>query len=142
MIITKKQRERMDRSCPLFDKDDVEFTHVEEPIFLVYEITTGATSGLEIFKDNAPFKFEILDVFIQCRGTDATGTMKLADGEASPNDITDALACEVDTTIARAMTINDAYSIVKKDGSLQVICAGTTVANVKALVTVVIREVD
>jgi len=138
MIITKKQRERMDRGCPLFNKGDVEFNYVEEPILLVYEWTTGATSGLEIFKANAPFKFEVLDVIVQSRGTDGTGTAMLK-GEG---DITDAIDCAADKAVSRAASIDDVYSTIRKDGTLEVVCAGGTVANVKGLVTVVIREVD
>jgi len=138
MIITKKQRKRMDRGCPLFDEKDIEFVHVEEPILIVYEWTTGATSGLEIFKNNAPFKFEVLDVIVQSRGTEADGSVTLK----GAGNITDAIACVANNKMVRADTIDDAYSTIKKDGTLEVVCAGTTVANVKGLVTVIVREVD
>ncbi|KKN02801.1 hypothetical protein LCGC14_1113960 [marine sediment metagenome] len=139
MIITKSQRARMDRACPLFGLADIEFDKADEPLLLVYEVTAGATSGLEIFKANAPFKFEVLDVIIQARGTgDATGTMKLK----GAGDITDTITCaDTDKAINRVGTIDDAYSTIEKGGTLEVICAGGTVGNVKGLVTVVIREV-
>ena len=141
MIITKKQLARMDRGCPFFDIKDVEFDYVDEPILITDEVTTGAATGLEIFKANAPFKFEILDVIVQARGTgDATGTMKLTDGT---NDITDTITCaDTDKAINRAGTIDDAYSTIEKGGTLEIVCAGGTIANVKGLVTVVVREVD
>ena len=138
MIITKSQRARMDRACPLFGLADIEFDKAEEPLLLVYEVTTGATSGLEIFKANAPFKFEVLDVILQSRGTDGTGTMKLK----GAGDITNTMTCAVDKTMARPTTIDNAYSTIEKGGTLEVVCAGGTVGNVKGLVTIVIREVD
>ena len=141
MIITKKQRARMDRGCPFFDIREVEFTNMDEPILIIDEVTTGAATGLEIFKADAPFKFEILDVIVQARGSgDGTGTMKLTDGT---NDITDAITCaDTDKAINRAGTIDDAKSTIEKGGTLEIVCAGGTVGNVKGLVTVVVREVD
>ena len=138
MFVTKKHRERMDRASPLFDEADVVFNQIDTPFIITYEVTAGAVSGLEIFKANAPFKFEILDVIIQSRGTDGTGTVKVK----GVGDITDAMTCAVDTTMARAASIDDDYSTIEKNGTLEVVCAGGTVANVKCLVTIVAREVD
>jgi len=139
MIITKKQRERMDRGCPLFDEDSIEFTKVDEPILIIDIVTTGAATGLEIFKVNAPFKFEILDVIIQARGTSTSGTMKLTDGT---NDITDAIVVATDKAVTRVGTIDDAYSTIKKGGTLEIVCGGTTIGDTKGIVTVVVREVN
>ena len=138
MFITKKQRKRMDEGCIFFTEVDVEFDKVHEPFLIVYEVTTGATSGLEIFLTNAPFKFEILDVVIQARATEANGTMTLK----GAGNITDAIVCAVDTTIARAGTIDDVYSTIEKDGTLEVVCAGTAVADVAGLVVITAKEVD
>ena len=138
MFITKKQRERMDRGCVFFTEVDVEFTKVHEQFLIVYEITTGATSGLKIFNTNAPFKFEILDVTIQPRGGSTSGTMLIK----GVGNITNLITCAVDKTIGRAGTIDDVYSTIEKDGTLEVVCAGDTVANTKGLVVITAKEVD
>jgi len=136
MIITKKHLKRLDRGCPLFDDKDVEFEHCKEPFIIEYEVTAGATSGLEIFKANAPFKFEVLDVILQPRATVTNGAMTLKGAD----NITNAMTCAADTTMARATTIDDTYSTIEKGGTLEVVCAGGTVANVKGLVTIIAVE--
>ena len=128
----------MDKGCTFFTENDVEFTDVHEPFLIVYKVTTGATSGLKIFNTNAPFKFEILDVIIQPRGASTGGTMTLK----GAGNITDAITCAVDKTIGRAGTIDDTYSTIEKEGSLEVVCAGTVVASTIGLVVVVAIEVD
>jgi hypothetical protein len=105
---------------------------INQLIAFTYDVTTGA-ADIKIFDGDTPFKFEIVDVIIQSRGTDGTGTLKITNGA---NDITDAMTCAVDKTMARAGTIDDAYSTIAKNGTVQIACAGGTVANVKALVTV------
>ena len=106
---------------------------------LVYEVTTGATTGLEIFNQNAPFKFEVVDVLIQPRGASTNGTIKLTDGT---NDITDAMTCAADKTAARQATIDDAYSTINKGQTLEVVCAGDSVAATIALVIITIVPKD
>ena len=138
MIITKKQRKRMDEGCIFFTKNDVEFAKTDEPFLIVYEITVGATSGLEIFLTNAPFKFEILDVIIQPRGASAGGIMTLK----GAGNITDAITCAVDKTIGRAGTIDDVYSTIEKNGTLEVVCGGNDEADTIGLVVITAREVD
>ena len=139
MIITKAQRARMDRACRLFTKADVEFDKVEEPIQIIYEVTTGS-ADIPIFGAvGAPFKFEVLDVVVQPRGASTNGTLKLADGS---NDITDAMTCAADKTMVRPATIDDAYSTIAKGGNLQIVCAGDSVGSTIALVTVLVREVE
>jgi hypothetical protein len=96
-------------------------------------ITTGSASEA-IYTANAPFAFEIIDVIVQPRGASTNGTMKLQDGSS---DITNAMTCAVDKTIARAGTIDDAKSTIAVSGSLIVICAGDTIGNTIGLVTVI-----
>jgi len=156
MLFSSKQIKRLDRSCPMLagvkvgskfeklEKGDLSEVGIADvginfPIFLTYEVTIGAATGLEIFKANAPFKFEIIDVIIQCRGTVAAGTMKLNDGT---DDITDAIICAVDKVIDRVATIDDAKSTIDVNDTLEVICgSGNGIAGVKGLVTVVIKKV-
>ncbi len=155
MLFTNAQIDRLNRSCPMLagvkvgdkfgklEKGDlaevgISGVGINFPIFLTYEITTGAATGLEIFKANAPFKFEILEVIIQARGASVNGTMKLTDGT---NDITDTIVCAVDDTIGRAGTIDDSKATIDVDETLEVVCAGDVIASTIGLVTVVIRKV-
>lgn len=113
-------------------------SNVATPIVITKAITTGAAS-VKIFNANAPFKFEILDVIVQPRGASTNGTMKVTDGTS---DITNAMTCAVDKTIARAGTIDDAKSTIAAGGTLEVVCAGDTVANTIGLVTIIAQKVD
>ena len=158
MLFTNAQIDRLNKGCPMLagvkvgdkfgklEKGDlaevgISGVGINFPIFLTYEITTGAATGLEIFKANAPFKFEILEVIIQCRKAAELGTMKLNNGT---DDITDAIVCAVDTTITRAGTIDDSKSTIDVGDTLEVICAESgaqELTDVIGLVTVVIRKV-
>ena len=108
------------------------------PFVIQKAVTTGAAL-VSIFNANAPFKLEILDVAIQCRNASANGTMKATDGT---NDITDAIVCASAKAITRAGTIDNAYSTIAKGGSLEISCAGDTVADTQALVTILAVKVD
>ena len=147
MLFTTKNKDRLNKNCPILhgvemgtklqalEKGDIDlYEKITQEI--VYDVTTGSAS-IKIFDANAPFKFEIVDVVIQSRGTDGTGTLKITNGT---NDITDAMTCAVDTTMARAATIDDAYSEIDEGETLEIVCAGGTVANVKALVTISILK--
>ena len=106
---------------------------------LVFEVTTGATSGLEIFNQNAPFKFEVVGVSIQPRGASTNGTMKLTNGT---NDITNAMVVAVDKTMVVAATIDDVYSTIEKGQTLEVVCAGSSVGSTVGLLTITIVPKD
>lgn len=155
MLFSSKQIKRLDRSCPMLagvkvgskfeklEKGDLSEANIADvginfPILVISEVTTGAATGLEIFKANAPFKFQVLDVIIQARGASTNGTMKLTDGT---NDITDTIVCAVDKTLGRAGTIDAAYSEIDVGETLEVVCAGDVIGSTKGLVTVVIKKV-
>lgn len=106
---------------------------INQLIAFTYNVTTGATSGLEMFKGNAPFKFEVVDVVVQPRENSTNGTLKVTNGT---NDITDAMVCAVDKTMVHSASIDDAYSEIDAGETLEIVCAGDTVGNTKALVTV------
>lgn len=108
------------------------------PIVISKNITEGA-AAVSIFDANAPFKMEIIDIIVQPRGASANGTMKVTDGT---NDISDAIVAAVDKTIGRASTIDDAYSTIAKDGSLEVACAGDVIADTIGLVTIIAVKRD
>lgn len=101
------------------------------PVSIVYEVTTGAASI--IVHNNTPFKLEVVDVIVQARGASTNGTIQIHDGT---NAITDAIVCAVDTTVTRAGTIDDAYSTIAAGGTIEIVCAGDTVADTVGLVTI------
>jgi len=107
-------------------------------IAIVEDVTTGA-ADIKIFDADAPFKFEIVDVIVQPRGASANGTIKLTDGT---NDITNAMVCAVDKTMVKPATIDNDYSEIAKDGTLQIVCAGDVIASTIALVTILVIKKD
>jgi len=92
-------------------------------------VTVGNAANL-IFDEDAPFKFEIVDVVVQARDTVGGGTMKVTDGT---DDITDAIACATDGNKVRAGSIDDSKATIDVGGSLK--CVGSA-AGVKGLVTI------
>jgi hypothetical protein len=103
-----------------------------------YNVETGATS-IKIFDANAPFKFRVVDVLVEPRGASTNGTMKLTNGT---NDISNAIVSAVDKTLGRATTIDNAYSTIAANGTLEIVCAGDVVASTIGLVTVKIQKID
>ena len=99
-----------------------------EPKILVQKVTTGAAS---IAVTGLSEGDEIIGVEIIPTGASTNGTITIQDGAA--NAITDAMTCAVDKTIARAATIDDAYSTLPATGAL-IVCAGDTIANTVAIV--------
>ena len=53
-----------------------------------------------------PYDMEVIDVIVQCTASNGSGTLTLKNGTA----VTNAIACTTDTAIARAASIDDAYS--------------------------------
>ncbi len=106
---------------------------INQLIAFSFDVTTGAASGLEIFKANAPFKFEVVDVIVQPRGTSTNGTIKITNGT---NDITDAMVCAADKTMVRAASVDNTYSTIDENETLEIVCAGDSVGSTIALVTV------
>lgn len=84
------------------------------------DIEADATGGKDI---EMPEAGEILDVVVQCTAANGSGTVKLTDGT---DDITDAIAMAVDKTIARAGTIDDAYSSLSKGDTLSAVANGAS----------------
>ena len=134
-LLSAAQEDRINRHDPVRAGTSLGTLLKKAGNVLAFNITTGAVSGLEIFKQNAPFKFEVVDVVIQMRGTSTNGTMKVTNGT---NDITDAMTVAVDKTVVRAASIDDAYSTIEKGQTLEVVCAGDTVANTIGLVLITI----
>lgn len=98
-----------------------------EPKTFVQKVTTGAAS---IDVTGLAEGDEIIDVMIIPTGASTNGTIKITDGTS---DITNAMACALDKTIARASTIDDAKSTLPAAGA-KIVCAGDAVASTVAIV--------
>jgi len=99
------------------------------PIYIIKKITadaTGAGGAVTI-----PYAFEIIDVIVQCTASNGSGTMTLKKGSSA---ITDAIAMVTDTNMARAGTINDAYSTILTTDTL---FADANGASDRGIVTIV-----
>lgn len=92
-----------------------------------------ASSPYDITLPSNATNYEVIDVTVQCRAADAGGTAQVQTGAGGA--ISDAIACAVDTTVARAGTINDANSTIAGGGTLRVVFAGGSAAG-RGLVTV------
>lgn len=106
----------------------------ELPDIIQKEIIIDGTAGIKIYDSNAPCGFQIFDVIVQARVTSGSGSVKLTDGT---NDITDAIDCSTDKTIARAGTIDNDYSEIAKNGSLVLVTNG--IAD-RGLVTILVKK--
>jgi len=102
---------------------------VSQLVSFELNVTNGTAANL-IFNENAPFKFEVVDVVVQTRATVGGGTMKITDGT---DDITDAIVCATDGNKTRAGNIDDSKATILAGGSLK--CVGSA-AGVKGLVTI------
>jgi hypothetical protein len=105
---------------------------IKPMVTIEYEITADGSSGLNIFNSNCPFTMRIIDVVVEARATSASGTVTASDGT---NNITDAIACDTDTNLDRASTIDNAYSTLEAGDSLVVTTNG---ASDRGLVTILI----
>lgn len=99
--------------------------------FIEIAVTADGTGGIST---TAPFACEVLDIIVQARAASGSGTLKLTDGT---NDISDTIACAVDKTMARAGTIDDAYSSLAEGATLSAVANGGTD---RGLMTVVVKR--
>lgn len=95
------------------------------------EVTADATGGQSI---TVPFACEVVDVIVECRAANGSGTLTLKKGATA---ITDAIVCAVDKVVARAGTIDDAQSALAAGDDLNVDANG---AGDRGKITVLIRR--
>jgi hypothetical protein len=69
-----------------------------------------------------PYDMEVIDVVVQCTASNGSGSLQLKNGTA----VTDAIACTTDKAIARAGTIDDAYSTLLTTSSVTVDANGAS----------------
>jgi hypothetical protein len=110
---------------------DSKYDKLADVYALYCSITADATGEKTV---PIPFACEVIDVIVQARATNGGGTATLKKGS---NAITDAIAMAQDTTIARAGTINDAYSTLAEGDAVSVDAAG---AADRGLVTILVRR--
>ena len=83
------------------------------PVVVKVTISADATGEKAV---TIPYDMEVIDVIVQCTASNASGTLTLKNGTA----VTNAIACTTDTAIARAATINDAYSTLYTSSTVTV----------------------
>jgi translation elongation factor EF-1alpha len=98
---------------------------------IVSEITADATGGKTV---TIPFGVEILDVTIQCRATNAAGTVTVKKGSTA---ITDAIVCATDKAVTRCGSIDKAQSVLATTDTLKLYTNG---AADRALVSIFCRR--
>ena len=76
-------------------------------------ITADATAGLSV--PLPKFAFEVLDVTVQCRATNASGTVTL---RKSTTAISDAIVMATTKAITRAGTLDTAQSVIQPSDSI------------------------
>jgi len=141
MIYSTDQAEKLNNESPGIQLATVG-NHIKEledyaPALFYKPITADATGGLDVFGTaGAPFDCEIVDIIVQCRAANASGTAKLTDGT---NDISDAVIMAVDKVVTRAGTIDDVYSSISAGDTLQVVTNG---ADDRGLITIVARKLS
>lgn len=74
------------------------------PVVVKVTISADATGEKAV---TIPYDMEVIDVIVQCTASNGSGALTL---KKNGTAVTDAIACTTDTAIARAATINDAYS--------------------------------
>lgn len=100
--------------------------------YLPCSITSDATGGKAVI---VPFACEIVDVIVQCRASNGSGTALVKVGASA---ITDAIIMAVDKTMTKAGTIDDAHSTLAAGAAVTVTANG---AGDKGLVLLVVRKV-
>lgn len=76
-------------------------------------IVTGGDAGVA---SDIPVGAKIIDFVSICTRANSSGSMTLKTGATSPSDISNALQAATDKEVARAATLDDAYTTVGADG--------------------------
>jgi hypothetical protein len=117
-LLTTNDGLRLDKSNPEFERVSA---WQGTPVVICYAVTADA-SGAALQTIATPFGFEILDVIVQCRAANGSGTLILHHNTTA---ITDAIACVTDKALARAASIDDAQSQILAGDTLTVTANGS-----------------
>lgn len=79
----------------------------------VCKTVVSGSAGVEA---DIPMGAEIIGATVICLKANGSGTMTVMTGADTPVAITDTIACETDTAVDYAATIDDATNIVGADG--------------------------
>jgi hypothetical protein len=126
-ILTTDNGLRLDKSNPEFER---QAAWQNTPVVICYDVVADA-AGAALQTIPTPFGFEILDVKVQCRAANGSGSLILKHGTTA---VTDAIACTTDKAIARAGSIDDAQSTIAAGDVLTVTANG---ASDRGLVTII-----
>jgi hypothetical protein len=102
--------------------------------FVIEFAFSGATAEQPIYSANAPFKFKVIDAWVQQTGGagGAGDTALLDNGTTAITDAMD-MGSVADGTVVHATTIDDAYATIAKDGSMDVTTASSAVGTMTIL---------
>lgn len=134
IILTTAQADKINRINPDTQEaglgSEVKILGDYAPVILTAAVTADATGagGKAI---TVPFAMEVLDVIVQCRAANGSGSLTL---RKSTTAISDAIACSTDKAIARAGSIDDAQSTLAVGDALNVLANG---AGDRGLVTII-----
>ena len=102
-----------------------------EPKKVVFKVVADASGSLAI--PGLVENDEIIGVSVICTVTQGSGTLVVETG--GDDDITDGIACDTDTAVDYAATIDDAFSTLPASGA-KVISVGGTAANTRGIVVI------
>jgi len=104
------------------------------PVIITKSWTDAATGDVEIYNANAPFKFRVIDAWLENQGANGANanSIQVCAAAAGANAITDAMSLnnKADTEIVRAASVDDSEGTVAASGSLYLrqVKAGGTMA--------------
>ena len=131
-IFTQDAADQMDRENSISQRwvegTELKILGTYSPVILTIAITTDATGNLDTV---APFAFELLDVVVQCRAANGSGSVTVKKTAAV---ITDAIAMATNNAIARAGTIDKTNSTFAAGDTIRLTANG---ANDRGLITII-----
>ena len=112
--------DRLDKSSVVPDQSNQIGTLIKgSPCVVKVTISADATGEKAV---TIPYDMEVIDVIVQCTAANGSGTLQLKNGTA----VTDAIACTTDKAIARAASVDDAYSTLLTTSTVTVDANGAS----------------
>jgi len=112
--------------------DSIAFSAGNYGVPIVLTVPVANTATVSVFSANAPFKFRVVDVWVQETVATNDGTWQLDDGT---NNITSATNFQtMDNAYGRVGWIDDAYHTISAGGTLRVQTDGSDSANIMIMI--------
>ncbi len=102
-------------------------------IVVIKKDISAGSDPIAIFTADAPYAFKVLDVIVECIGSNGGGTCTVTDGTTA---ITDVMVMATDKVMVRAGTIDDAKASIAAGGSLVADKNATTDKGVVTIIAV------